>query len=105
MIFDDEIDIKYESDEPDGSGGFETVTHTRYSNITCRFQKRDEISTQRRREIIGDTAEVEYNYIVVMPISYSDYDDQDFVVYDSTNYKITGSVEGRLRIILTLKEK
>lgn len=105
MIYDDTIDIKYDTETPDGSGGFTTSATTRYGSAPCTFYKRDELSTQRRREIIGDTAEIRYNYLVIMPISYSDYEDNDYVTHDSTDYKITGSVEGRLRIILTLKVK
>lgn len=104
MIYDDSIDIKYDQQEPDGSGGFTTTTQTRASDVSCRWQKRDEISTQRRQEIIGDTTEVQYNYLAFIPLGTS-YKDTDYVVYDSTEYKITGSVDGRLREILTLKEK
>jgi len=104
MIYDDSIDIKYEQQEPDGSGGFTDTTKTRASGVSCRFQKRDEISTQQRQEIIGDTTEVRYNYLVFVPLGTS-YEDTDYITYDSTDYKITGSVEGRIREILTLKEK
>jgi len=104
MIYDDTIDIKYEQQDADGSGGFTSTTKTRSSDVACNFQKRDEISSQRRRELIGDTTEVQYNYLVFMPVSTS-YEDTDHIVYDSKQYKITGSVKGRLRTILTLKEQ
>ncbi len=104
MIYDDSIDIEYEQQEPDGSGGFTTTTKTRASGVSCRFQKRDEISTQRRQEIIGDTTEVRYNYLVYVPLG-TNYEDTDYIVYDGDEYKITGSVKGRIAEILTLKEQ
>lgn len=104
MIYDDTLDIKYESETPDGAGGFTTASTTRHSDVPCKFQKRDEISTQRKREIIGDTAEIRYNYLAFIPTGYS-FQDDDYITHDSTDYKITGSVTGRLRQIITLRER
>lgn len=104
MIYSDSVDIKYEEQTPDGSGGFTTTTKTRASGVSCDFRKRNEIATQRKQEIIGDTTEVRYNYLLFVPPGTS-YKDTDFIMYDSTEYKITGSVDGRIRKILTLKER
>lgn len=105
MIYPDTIDILQETETPDGSGGFDTSTTTRYSDVPCNFTKRSEISTQRKREIMGDTAEINYDYVVQMSSNYSDFAEDDIIQYNGTDYKITGSDEGRLQVYLTLKEK